>query len=194
MLLTPDCISCVYNASLAAIRGLTTDEQTIKELIADIMQIPALQGLQWNLTSPEVLELAFIKIADAFNTTDPFKNLKAKQNQKGLELYPWLKELVEASEDGLQTATNLAIIGNSIDVMWSKGSEDIEPAIRDKLENSVPRKNFADFRKRLEQSKRVIYIGDNSGEIVFDRVLIETMKQTIDSEPRPGTLLSRCSD
>ncbi len=182
MLLTPDCISCVYNASLAAIRELTSDEHAIKELIADIMQIPSLQGLHWSLTSPEVLELAFMKIADAFNTTDPFKDLKAKQNQKGLELYPWLKELVEASEDSLQTAVNLAIIGNSLDVMWSKGSEDIEPVIRDKLKNSVPRKNFLDFRKRLEGSERLIYLGDNSGEIVFDKVLIETIKQVTNLE------------
>ncbi|MCG8375826.1 MAG: ARMT1-like domain-containing protein, partial [Chlorobiales bacterium] len=182
MLITPDCISCVYNASLAAVRELTADDGTIKELMSDIMQIPAMQGLDWEVTSPEVLELTFKRIAKFFNTTDPFKTLKARQNRKGLELYPWLRELVAESDDSLRTALNLAIIGNSLDVMWTEGSADIEPTIRNKLKNSIPSKDFAEFRRRLEAAKHLVYLGDNSGEIVFDRVFIETIKQLYDIE------------
>ena len=182
MLLTPDCILCNYKFALAAIREVTDREDTVKELIADIMQVPALQGRDWSVTSPGLVEKIIAIINSAQGSRDPFYALKERQNRKCLQLYPWLKSLINDSEDPLLRAVNLATIGNSIGPMGYLIQPDLEESIRGLMEKSVPRGEFIDFKKRLERTDRILYIGDNCGEIVLDRLLIETIKARYDLE------------
>lgn len=182
MLLKPDCIMCNFKASLAAIRQLTSDEAIVRGLFSEIVEIPALRGQDWNITSPEVFETTWVKISAAFGDGDPFKSMKERQNQKALEIQPWLTSLVNESDDPLYTAANLAAIGNSLDLMWSEGSVAVEPWIRAGLKSPVPRKNFLALKKRLEDGNLLVYLGDNSGEIVFDKLFIDTIKRETDIE------------
>lgn len=182
MLLRPDCITCILKASVSAIRELTADEHTIREVVRDILEIPSIRGLDWGRTSPEVFEIACGKITAGLGNPDPFKAVKDRQNRKGLELYPSLKKLVEEARDALYTAVNLAVIGNSLDVLWSDGSIDVEPIIWEKLQKPVSEECFLQLRDRLAESDLVVYVGDNSGEIVFDRLLIETMNKLFNTE------------
>ncbi|MEJ2716835.1 MAG: hypothetical protein P8182_06805 [Deltaproteobacteria bacterium] len=94
MLLKPDCILCNYKAALSAIRRLTSDETVVRGLFSDLLQIPALRGEEWNVMSPEVFEVACMKISAAFGDGDPFKSLKERQNRKALDIQPWLVRLV----------------------------------------------------------------------------------------------------
>jgi uncharacterized protein with ATP-grasp and redox domains len=182
MLFTPDCILCNYRAALAAIRQLTSDETTIRTMMTKISEIPSLRGLDWSTTSPEVLELVFRKISTMLGDSDPFQSLKDNQNEKGLQLYSWLQALVAEADDSLNVAINLAIIGNSLDLMWSRGSVDIEPVIDDKLEKPLPRESYQDLKRKLQSSKLLVYFADNCGEIVFDKLLVETIKKEVDLE------------
>jgi damage-control phosphatase, subfamily I len=176
MKLSTDCIPCNINAALKAIREITTEESEMKDLIAEIMEIPALRGLDWGLTGSQLVEQVFRRIAAASIITDPFRRRKDRQNEKCLELYPWLKGLVTESEEPLFTAVNLAIAGNAIDPMGYLTSQEVEQAIRGSLEHPVCRNTFMDFKDRLKNSSLAIYLGDNCGEIVFDKLLIETIK------------------
>ncbi len=135
MLIKPDCISCILKMANTAIRNLTADEEVIKELTVQILTIPSLRGLQWDLSSPEVIELVMEKISTAFKTPDPFKALKLEQNRTGQSLYPTLKKLVQEADDPLQAAVKMAITGNAIDLMISDHSLDVEK----KLPPGVPK-------------------------------------------------------
>lgn len=176
MKLTTDCIPCNINAALKAIRELTTEENATRELVAEIMEIPALRGHDWSLTGSQLVEQVFTRITAAYENPDQFRRRKDRQNEKCLELYPWLKNLVVESEDSLFTAVNLAVAGNSIDPMGYLNSQEVEQAIRRSFEHPVPRSRFMDLKDRLEKSSLVIYLGDNCGEIVFDKLLIEMIK------------------
>ena len=180
MLLKPDCIPCILKMATSAIRKLTDDEEVLKELTIKILQIPALRGLDWDLTSPEVIEPVMGKMIETFKTPDPFKGLKAEQNQKGLELYPHLQQLIQESTDPLFTAVRLAIQGNAIDLMVSDRSIEVEKALDQELQQPIDEKSFLAFRDKLEKARLLVYLGDNSGEIVFDKVLIETIRTLYD--------------
>ena len=56
MLLEADCIPCILRMAVAALRQLPLDENTIRELSTEILEIPALRGLDWNTTSAGVIE------------------------------------------------------------------------------------------------------------------------------------------
>jgi damage-control phosphatase, subfamily I len=182
MLLKPDCIPCILKMSASAIRKLTDDEEVLKELTIKVLQIPALRGLDWDLSSPEVIEQVMGKMIETFQTPDPFKDLKAEQNQRGLELYPHLQHLIQESTDPLFTAVLLAIQGNAIDLMVSDRSIEVEKALGQELQQPIDEKSFLAFRDKLEKARLLVYLGDNSGEIVFDRILIETIRSLVDLE------------
>ncbi|MBA4392883.1 MAG: hypothetical protein C0407_04955 [Desulfobacca sp.] len=183
MLIKPDCVPCILKMSTSAIRNLTDDEEILKELTIKILQIPALRGLDWGLSSPEVIARVMAIVNETFKTSDPFRALKEEQNRKGLELYPGLKQMVKESSDPLFTAVNMAVLGNFIDLMVSDRS--IEPAktLEKDLNNiPIPKTSFLEFAAKLKKARLLLYIGDNSGEVVFDKVLIETIKEQIDPE------------
>ncbi|MDR3553651.1 MAG: ARMT1-like domain-containing protein [Syntrophobacteraceae bacterium] len=180
MLLKPDCIPCISKMALSSIRLLTDDEQLQKDLFSRMLEIPALRGQAWDQISPEVFEPIMNILVEAFGDGDPFKELKQRQNAKALELYPALKQAVERAEDPLFAALNLAIRGNSVDVMVTDRSIDVEEILTHELNNVSLRESFFRFREKLQNTRLLLYLGDNSGEVVFDRILIEIIKSLYD--------------
>ncbi len=177
MLFKPDCIQCILKVSISAMRRFISQEEMMKTLSTDILKIPSMQGLDWNITPPEVFELVIEKIVGALNDPDPFRSMKAQQNKKAMELYPWAKEVVTKASDPLYLAVKFAIVGNSLDLIISDGSVEIEGLIQERLKVPIPEERLLKFRNKLKGSKLLLYFGDNSGEIIFDKLLIETIKQ-----------------
>lgn len=178
MLMKPDCIPCILRMSISSIRMLTSDEKIIKEFFCKILEIPSLQGLCWDITSSEVIELVMEKMMDVMGDPDPFYSLKVQQNKRISDLETRLVNLLKEAPDPLYLATQLATLGNAIDLMISDTPLDIETAIRESLqETRIPEDKFLAFRNKLDESELVLYFGDNSGEIILDRLLIETMKE-----------------
>jgi len=164
-------------------RILTSDEKIIKELLCEILGIPYLQGLHWNITSPEVIEPVMERIMEAMDNSDPFYSLKIQQNKRIMELYPHLKNSLKEASDPLYLATKLAILGNALDLMIPDTLAESERAIQERLEEArIPMERFLQFKKKLYESELVLYFGDNSGEVVIDKLLIETIKEETDLE------------
>jgi damage-control phosphatase, subfamily I len=180
MLLKPDCIPCVLNMSISVLRRLPLDEDTVKNLYTEILEIPSLQGRSWNTTSVHVIEEVMKKIHRTLNDRDPFASEKDRQNRVVEALYPQLKSWVESSTNPLYTAAKLAILGNAIDFMVPQNTLDIEKSIKEKLDFPLDQKEFERFEDNLRNSKRVLYFADNCGEIVFDRLFMETVKKLLD--------------
>lgn len=158
------------------------DERRVEGIYQEILQIPALQGHYANTTNEEVVELVFKKIMKKIDSNDPFYEEKLKQNRMILAIYPGLKQSVNAAPNPLYEAVKLAIIGNSIDFMITDKSVDTLELIHERMEYDLPEETFKEFVGKLNSTRRLLYIGDNAGEIVFDRLLIETIKQGQDVE------------
>jgi hypothetical protein len=122
------------------------------------------------------------KIHHAMNDPDPFAAEKERQNAVVMELYPRLKSWVEKSTNPLYTAAKLAILGNAIDFMVPQNVADIEKSINDKLDFTLDHREYEKLEENLRRSKRVLYFADNCGEIVFDRLFMETVQGLFDIE------------
>jgi len=182
MLIKPDCIPCILRMSITAIRELALNESDEKELYGRILELPSLRGQSWDITSAEIIEFVWGKVSDKTKNADPFYSLKLEQNKRILEIYPFLEKLVIEASDPLYTAVKLAILGNAIDVMLTDSRQRIENSIKEKLEAPISKAMYGEFKKRLAQSRRLLFFGDNAGEIVFDRLLIETIRKTCNPE------------
>jgi len=182
MLIQPDCIPCVLNMTLSVLRKLPLEEERVRDLYGDIIKLPVLRDLRIEKTSPEIIEPVMEEITRVMGDPDPFSIQKEEQNEKMLGLYPRLRERLERSSDPLFTAIKLAIIGNSIDFMMADEPKSLEESIIKRLNNSLPTREYAAFVKQVERSRLILYLGDNSGEIVLDRLLVEIMRATYASE------------
>jgi uncharacterized protein with ATP-grasp and redox domains len=102
--------------------------------------------------------------------------VKKKSNDEALSLYPKLKRIVNESDDPLRTAIRIAIAGNLID-FGALDDFDIEKTVNDVLHKKFAYDDYPLFVKRLKDAKSILYFADNAGEIVFDKLLIEKIKE-----------------
>lgn len=169
-----DCIPCFFNQALRAGRIATGDENKLKKLLDEIGTM--LRDIPLENTPPETGMLIYEKVREITGVFDPYNELKRASTEKALALYPSLKNKVEKSNDKLLTAIRIAIAGNVIDFGVNRNFN-IEEEI-----DKVHKKDFAifdydKFKAYLDKTDEILYIGDNAGESVFDRILIEEMKK-----------------
>jgi damage-control phosphatase, subfamily I len=166
-----DCFPCFLRQSIIALR-LGTKDELLREMILKSI-LPEIQIA--DISRPPAYTTTFIhrKIRQMLGK-DPFEELKSEYNKIALGLYPSLKTIVGKSQDPLWTATRLAIAGNVID-FGIFTSVDIEGAIDKALNNPLAVDDFEMFKKAISDADTIVYLADNAGEIVFDRLLIETL-------------------
>ena len=170
-----ECIPCFFKQAIDAGRMVTGDEIVHKKLIDDLSRL--IPEFSLDSTPPEMAHYISKIIKTRLGEKDLYKQIKEKSNERSLALYPKLKERVERSRDRLLSAVEIAIAGNVIDY-GAKNSLNIEEEI-EKLfcqENYNAGKTifqYESFQRDLNDAKQVLYLADNAGEVVFDRVLIE---------------------
>jgi len=105
---------------------------------------------------------------------DPYKLVKRQSNDMVLSRYADLKKTVASSADPFVTALKLAIAGNIIDYGIPQHF-DLDETIGKVLTSDFAIDHSKDLKQSLSEAKSVLYIGDNAGEIVFDKLFIETI-------------------
>jgi len=107
---------------------------------------------------------------------DPYREEKRQYNELALSLLPSLKERIATAPDRLEAAVRLSVVGNVIDL--GIGHEvDLEGTLDRAFGDGFARFEMAAFRAGLEPAQRILYLLDNAGEVVFDRLLIEELRQ-----------------
>ena len=166
-----DCFPCFLRQSIIALRLGTSDEPLQERILKSIL--PEIQIADTSVPPAYTTTFIHRKIRQMLGK-DPFKDLKSECNKIALEFYPSLKILVRKSEDPVRTATILAIAGNIID-FGIFTSVDIEGTIRTALNNPLAVDDYNAFRNAISEADKILYLADNAGEIVFDRILAETL-------------------
>lgn len=171
-----DCIPCAMQQALRAGRMATTDEVKLKqildktgELIKTISMdtIPAATGAKVHQIVKEITGIQ-----------DPYKEIKQQHIKETKAIYPELEQIVANADDKLLTAIKIAIAGNIIDLGVNK-EFDIVSDVKAILEQNFGIFDYPAFKKQLDKSKNVLYIGDNVGESVFDKILIKELNRPV---------------
>ncbi|GAB4485644.1 MAG: ARMT1-like domain-containing protein [Thermodesulfovibrionales bacterium] len=166
-----ECFPCFLRQTVIALKQLYGVENAQHGIVRDVLAIMQ----QADVSKPPAYTTTFIHRAIRNGLQqDPFEKIKAEFNEIALGLYPALKQRVAESADPLWTASRLAIAGNIID-FGIFTSVDIEGSVSRALAPGISRDDYASFREDLGKARRVLYLLDNAGEIVFDRLLIEEL-------------------
>ena len=182
-----DCIPCFYRQALDAARIAGTDEIKQKQIVDKISQL--IPDFPLEASPPEMGREIYSLVGKISGVKDPFKEIKENSNKFALKLYPKLKQEIENSEDRLLAAAKLSIIGNIIDY-GAKNSlnvaEEIDYLFKGNFiinnKNNSTTFKYNQFKEALNKVDTIIYLADNAGEVVFDRLLIEELVKELGKE------------
>ncbi len=172
----PNCINCILDqvAKISKMKNLG-DEKFV--LLKDVLK--TLSTEDYSKTSPEVYGNIWKQIVEYFDGEDIYKDIKAQYNAKFLTYVPEIEKAINKSENPLRMALATAIQGNLLDLAITRNFslEDLLSAI-EKIEHTpFGIDDSKVLLGKIKSSNKILYIGDNCGEIVFDRVFIETIKK-----------------
>jgi len=166
------CIDCFYRQAKRT-TDLVTDNPEIFEKIKEKIK-RYLKGVSFKRAPADISTCTVKFVYKVTGCTDPYLKLKQKYNRIAKKLYPRLKKMVNACSDLVLMGLKIAAAGNIID-LGILPNFDIDKTLRKAIKGKFPLKNYRSFRKVLDKSRKILYILDNSGEIFFDKPLIEEL-------------------
>jgi hypothetical protein len=160
---------------------MATDDVAVQRRVLD-EAAKLLPTIPLDATPIDIGQLIHRLVREVTGVANPYKRVKRESNDLGLKLYSYLKSEIEASEDPLLTALNIAGAGNIIDFgpkmeLDNNGSIDqiLKESFDRALQNQPDLYQYSSFKQKLEDVGQILYLGDNTGEIVCDKLLIEQL-------------------
>ncbi len=168
-----DCVPCFVRQALQAARFVTDDVEIHERVVRDVLLTASEMDLS---TSPPVMAQHIQRrIRELTGCRDPYREVKQQFNQYALDLLPDLRRRAEQCDDPWEAAIRVAIAGNIID--FGPAAEVTEARVQTAIDESftmeIDRNQVEAFRSSVEQASTILYLADNAGEIVFDRLLLE---------------------
>lgn len=172
------CMECFLNKRLEKIRSYGTPEQATlmaKEMLNMLGQSgpEADSALLGGLVDARILEFFGI-------TEDVMAQEKEMSNRFVLERIDSIRSRIQSAKDPLFAGLQYAILGNYLDFAALYGKVSFE-ALDEMLESAgdmaLDMDCYRQFCQDLQTGKSLLYITDNAGEIVFDRLFAETIAE-----------------
>jgi uncharacterized protein with ATP-grasp and redox domains len=169
------CLPCFIRQASEALTIATDDpvvqEQVLRRVLSEVSQMdlgdnPPLMGQQIHRL-----------VRRLSGHPDPYRTIKKQCNDVAEKLLPHLYRQLAATDRPLEMALRLAMAGNIIDFGVNPGFslDSIESVIEETLRFPLDPKLLDRFEQDLKRAQCILYLADNTGEIFFDRLLIEQL-------------------
>ena len=186
-----DCYPCFLRQALEAARMAGADEQGQKEIVSQVLE--QLKHIAPSQTPPEIGAEVHRIVRQRGNHRDPYRIAKEQSTKEALSLLPKMQALLAEAEDPLDMAVRLSIAGNIIDfgpahkyVLWD--------VVEQVLAKPFAVDDMPAFQSALRGADRVLYLADNAGETVFDRLLIQVLDRPVIYAVKGGPILNDATE
>ncbi|MBQ1781645.1 MAG: DUF89 family protein [Methanobrevibacter sp.] len=174
MKISYECGPCFLRQAKEAL-DLSTDDEALKmEIMGDIFKFLSRNfesGTNSNSTGSAMHKM----IIERTGCRDPYYNEKIQGNEIALRYLPEVEKILR-DDDSLENYVKISIIGNILDFGAFTLDDDIESVIRQSLKKDLVIKDVEEFENALKTNDKVLYLVDNTGEIVFDKLLLNKIK------------------
>lgn len=167
------CFPCmVKQAHSTAVQGVPDEDKRWEVLTLSSAVLPDLSRDD----SPAYNSSLLIhKVCEHLGMEDPYADVKKQMNEKALGLIGQVKEKIKSSENKLEAAVRLSVAGNVLDA--GIGHEaGLEETMESALSDGYARFEYDAFQEKLSSSQRILYLLDNAGELVFDKLVIDGLR------------------
>ncbi len=175
MKISYECGPCFLRQAREAMDLSTDDEMLKMEIMEEIFQFLS-KNFKEDTNSNSTGSAMHNIIKRKTGCTDPYHQEKIEGNEIALKYLPEVKRILE--DDGsLENYVKIAIIGNILDFGAFTLDDDIESVIKESLGKDLVVKDIVEFENSLKTHDKVLYLVDNTGEIVFDKLLLSKIKE-----------------
>ena len=172
----PECASCILNR--AVYEASLVNPEKAMTVVKEVLKILC-KKFNRDRISIKLWTEIHAKINEILGTDDPYKELKRESNDIALKLFPKAMGYYKNSNDKLRMAEIIAITGNIIDFGISiKTPEEFEKRFGELIDEGIQHDETEKLKRYLRG--HVVYITDNCGEIVFDKILIREIRKYVD--------------
>lgn len=173
MSLSLSCLGCNLNQALKVLDGLGLDpaaqESAMREVLSYLSQV------SYDLSNPEIMGGTWEIIVRHGGNPDPYREIKHYYNGELLAMSGSIEALIASAPDPFTTALKTAIAGNLIDFAAQHTFDlaALQRRIEDVLDAPLARDDSPRLRAALTGARTLLYLGDNCGEIVLDKLFIQ---------------------
>ncbi|MDO5824256.1 DUF89 domain-containing protein [Methanobrevibacter sp.] len=175
MKISYECGPCFLRQAREAL-DLSTDDETLKmEVMEEIFKYLGenfKSGANSNSTGSTIHKLIKQKTC----CSDPYYKEKLEGNKIALKYLPEVNKILNEN-DSLENHVKIAILGNILDFGAFTLDDDVESVIKSSLKKDLAIKDIEEFENSLKTHDKVLYLVDNTGEIVFDKLLLAKIKE-----------------
>jgi len=165
-----ECLPCLLRQVLEAARMATSDVDVQSDIMDEAVRL--LAGYRSYSCAPMICEAMHKIVKEQSGVEDPYAQIKERDIGQALKLEPLLKDFALREGDALRLALKVAATGNIMDSALYQNL-DIAACLKAELEKPFAISDLEDFKDEIEGAGQILIIGDNAGEVVFDKILAE---------------------
>lgn len=166
----PRCVKCFRRSYERLLKKYKVQDEKQSKFLQEFELI--IQNSS-NLSAPEIQRELSRRFCSIIGIDDPFFDEKKESNAQALEIFNRWKPVVFKEPNSFETTLRLAIAGNIMDY-GASDNFDIDSVIIKVLHADFAIDHSCELKEQMEKANKILYLGDNAGEIVFDRLFIET--------------------
>ena len=165
------CFFCLVKSFEKLLEKESVSVQAKNNFILDMINLYKIHHEK--ISSPEFARDLHRILKTYTNNSDPYKSEKNQSNIQALKMMPDMENIISRSRDPFITALRLAIAGNVIDYA-ANHNFNLNNTVNQALNSDFAIDHSEHLREALKNADSVLYLGDNAGEIVFDKLFIMT--------------------
>lgn len=167
-----DCLPCMVRQALDASRMATGREDVHEAVMADAIRI--LSDFERYRNAPEICRVIHRSVKAHTGSPDPYRAVKDEAIRSALAVYPLVGQALQGRDDPLYWSLKAAAVGNTMDAALY-GNVAVDPRVIHELDRPFAVCDIEPFRDRLRNARTLLLLGDNAGETVFDRFLLQSL-------------------
>lgn len=177
MRMNPECIPCLIGRVL-----FESEEADPESSVKAVRNASAMLGELFGegVCSATVATKVHRETYRILGTEDPYRRLKKLSNKVALDIYPYAERFVARSKNPLRDAFLCAIVGNVLDFGIGTGFDNpvvLKREFSNLVSQGLDHDDTPRIRTTLKSARRVVYLGDNCGEIVLDRLALKELNK-----------------
>lgn len=184
-----DCFPCLIRQALEAARMTGADEALQRRIMHQALNLLSQYSVGTVSAPPEIAYQIHRLVRSQAGAEDPYLDAKQASTEHALALYPELKQIVNQADDPLDAALRVSIAGNIIDLGYSQ-TYDLRSTLDRVLTQPFALDRRVALRAMVSDAPGILFLADNAGETVFDRVLIETLDVPVSYAVKGGPTLN----
>jgi uncharacterized protein with ATP-grasp and redox domains len=168
------CVSCIINQSVKVADAINANTDLREKLHSEVTKMS--QEFSYSNTPPEIAADVYKYMAQIAQKKDLYDEVKQLSTQKALSFVPQLKTKLKNASDKLLVATKIAVAGNVIDLA-AEVEFDLKEELEKIFDTEFSHNDFDTLKIQLTNASKIVVLGDNVGEHIFDYIFIETLQE-----------------